>query len=103
MLVMLHAKYPGKMAKQTIDAFLSPDIPKRPDAKDLASFAYVGHDGAHALFIFDVEEGKLAEWLRVQGERNVFMSSRIDGFNVEVQTGMSIADAIQVASRLLPQ
>ncbi len=103
MLVLIHATYPGNVAGTVLAAFTSSDIPQRPDAKELATFSYTGHDGIHGIFIFDVEDSKLAAWMTAQGERNIFMSSRVEGFSVEVQTGLSVPEGISVAAGLIPK
>ena len=104
MNVYLHAVYPGHSAKKVLDAFASPDIPKRPeDVKELGSITYSDADGFHVVNLFEVEDSKLAELLKVQGERNIFFGSRAEGLKVEVQVGLSVAESLPMALKQLPK
>ena len=104
MIVYLHAVYPGHSAKKVLDAFMSPDIPKRPaDVKELGSVTYSDRDGFHGVFLFEVEDSKLAALLNAQGERNVFLGSRAEGVKLEVQVGLSIAEGVPMALKQLPK
>jgi hypothetical protein len=102
MRVLIETTYPPTSARKVLDLFMSPDTPKRPpDAREVASFTYGDHDGVHVLFLFDVEDGKLAEFLNAQTARTVYMTSRAE-VKLAVHVGHSVQEAIPIASRHLP-
>ena len=104
MNVFLHGVYPGHSTKKVLDAFLSPDIPKRPEtAKELGNVIYSDKDGFHVVLLFEVEDSKLAEFLKAQGERNLFLASRAEGLNLEMQAGLSQAEGVPIALKLIPK
>ena len=104
MNVYLHAVYPGHSTKKILDAFMSPDIPKRPEeVKELGGVTFSDTDGFHTVILFEVEDSKLAELLKVQGERNIFFASRAEGAKFEMQAGLSVADGVPMALKHLPK
>jgi hypothetical protein len=104
MLVLLNATYPPSSVKKAIEVFTSPELPKRPDyAKELVSFVYGDGESYHTLFVLDVEDSRLAEYLRMQADRGMYMQTRIPGFRLETRIGQPVMDAIATASRYLPK
>ena len=104
MLVLLRATYPPNAVKKVTEVFLSPELPRRPEyAKELASFVYADNAGYHSMILLDVEDSKLADYIRAQTERNVYMQSRVEGLAVEVNPGMSVMDAIALTSKHMPK
>lgn len=104
MNVYLHGVYPGHSTKKLLDAFMSPDIPKRPDdVKELGSVTYSDTDGFHVVIVFEVEDSKLAGLLRAQTERNIFLASRTEGAKLEMQVGFSVAEGVPMALKQLPK
>lgn len=96
--------YPPNAVKKVTEVFLSPELPKRPEyAKELASFVYADNAGYHSMILLDVEDSKLADYIRAQTERNVYMQSRVEGLAVEVNPGMSVMDAIALTSKHMPK
>src|SRR5215813_2688524 len=69
----------------------------------VGSFTYTSHGGIRSLFILEVEDEHLAEYIVTQSERTVHMQSRIPEFNVEIQIGQSVQDGIATALRQLPK
>ena len=57
----------------------------------------------HSMIMLDVEDSKLADYIRAQTERNVYMQSRVEGLAVEVNPGMSVMDAIALTSKHMPK
>lgn len=104
MLAMVRATYPPHVVKAVIDAYTSPEIPKRPDyAKEIASFVYGDNDGYHTVIILEVENSRLADYVNAQIARNVYLQSRVEGLKVEVHMGQSVMEAIPLAAKQLPQ
>ena len=104
MLALLDVRYPASSIKRAIEVFMSPEMPTRPDyVREVGSFTYTAHDGIRSLFILDVADNHLAEYVVAQSERTVHMQSRIPGFNVEVQIGQSVEEAIATALKQLPK
>lgn len=100
---VLHVKYPGHLAKEAIQAFTSPNMPKRPEyVKELASIGYHDAGGAHALFIFEIPNDKLADYMRIQGQRTVFFTSRVVGGVAESYVGLTISEIIRDIMPQLP-
>ena len=104
MLVLIDVRYPTSSMKRAIEVFMSPEMPKRADyVTEVGSFTYTSHDGIRSLFILDVNDEHLAEYVVTQSERTVHMQSRIPEFNVEIQIGQSVADGIVTALKQLPK
>jgi hypothetical protein len=101
MMAMIHAMYPPTGTAKLVQAFMSPELPKRSEAaKEVASIVYGDRDGYHSVILLEVEDAKLAEYVARQVERSVFLETRVEGLRVEYQYGHSVMDAISVASRL---
>jgi hypothetical protein len=95
MIAMLKVTYPLHSFKQVIQAFTSPELPKRPEShKEIASIGYMDDSGGNAVFMFDVPDAQLAEFMVIQTKRSAFISARASGFNTSVQLGQKIGDAI---------
>ena len=104
MLALLDVRYPASSIKRAIEVFMSPEMPTRPDyVREVGSFTYTTHDGIRSLFILEVDDNRLAEYVASQSERTAHMLSRIPGFNVEVQIGQSVPEAIVTALKQLPK
>jgi hypothetical protein len=103
MLVMITAKYPATSAKRAIEVFVSPETPKRPDGRLLSSFVHGDHTGYTNYFVSDVDDKSVAEWVRIQAQRTIYMETRIPGLSVEVKLGQSVEDAISTAMNQLPR
>lgn len=103
MNVILEAIYPSHAIKAAIDAYVSPDMPKRPEsAKELASITYMERDGVHAFFVFSVQDADLANFYEVQSQRSFFIAARVEGFTTMVHVGSSVAEAIPKVMPVLP-
>lgn len=103
MIAMLSVSYPGHIFKQVVQAFTSPDIPKRPEwVKELSSIGYSDDTGFHSVFMFDVPDAKVADFITLQGKRSAFCAVRAPGCNLSVQLGRTVADAIKNLMPLLP-
>lgn len=103
MIAILHATYPVHAFKQVIQAFTSPDIPKRPESiKDISSIGYFDDSGGHAVFMFDVPDAQAAEFIIIQSKRLAFIGARAPGFNTSVQLGQKIADGIPSLMPMFP-
>jgi hypothetical protein len=90
--------------KRAIEVFTSPEMPPRAEyVREVGSFTYTAHDGIRSLFILDVDDQHLAEYVVTQSARTVHMQTRIPDFNVEVQIGQSVPDAIATAIQNLPK
>jgi hypothetical protein len=95
MIAMLNVTYPVHIFKQVIQAFTSPDLPKRPEsAKELSSIGYVDDSGGHATFMFDVPDAKVGEFVVVQSKRSAFIGARVPGFTTSLNFGQKVGDAI---------
>jgi len=104
MLVLIDARYPTSSMRRAIEVFTSPEMPKRADyVREVGSFTYTSHGGIRSVFILDVEDQHLAEYVVSQSERTVHMQSRIPEFNVEIQIGQSVQDGIAAALKQLPK
>ncbi len=104
MIVYLHAVYPGHNIKAVLDAFMSPEIPKRPDhVKELGSITYTDIEGFHVSYLFDVEDSKLGDFFRNQAERATYLGSRAEGINIETKVGLSLAEGVPMALKSIPQ
>jgi hypothetical protein len=94
-IAMLKATYPPHIFKQVIQAFTSPDLPKRREShKEISSIGYFDDSGAHSVFMFDVPDAEVAEFLVIQSRRSAFISARAHGFNSSVHFGQKVGDAI---------
>jgi len=103
MIAMLKATYPLHSFKQVIQASTSPDLPKRPEShKEIASIGYADDSGGHAVFMFDVPDAQLAEFLVIQTKRSAFISARASGFNSSVYLGQKTGDAIPGLMSMYP-
>ena len=95
MIAMLKVSYPLHVFKQVAAAFTSPDIPKRPESvKELSSIGYMDNDGGHAVFMFDVPDADIAQFLVVQSKRLAFIGARAPGFCAETQVGQKVQEAL---------
>ena len=103
MIVMLSASYPGHIFKQVVQAFTSPDIPKRPEwVKELSSIGYSDDTGFHSVFMFDVPDAQVADFITLQSKRSAFIAVRAPGCNLSIQLGRTVADGIKELMPLLP-
>lgn len=95
MIAILNVTYPIHSFKQVVQAFTSPDLPKRPESvRDLASVGYFDDGGGRAVFMFDVPDAQAAEFLLVQSKRSAFIGSRVPGFSSNVHLGQTIGEGI---------
>ncbi len=102
MLVLLKSTCPPTAIKKSIDIFMSPQTPQRSEAsKEVSTFAYGDKEGYHTLVLLDVEDGKFADFLKVQTARSAYMQSRVEGLQVEIIPGLSVMDAIAAVSKQL--
>jgi hypothetical protein len=102
MRVLIHSTYPGTSARKALDLFLSPETPKRPaDAKEIATFTYRDSAGIHVLFLYDVEDARLAAFLNAQNERSLYLESRVQDLRAEIHVGLSVQEALPLAARHL--
>ena len=103
MIAMLDIKYPGHIIKQVVEAFMSPDMPKRPEhMKELSSISYSDDSGYHSVFMFDVPDAQVADFMTLQSKRSAFIAVRAPGCNLRIQMGLTNADAIKETMPLLP-
>ena len=103
MIAMLKVTMPIHTFKQVVQAFMSPDIPKRPDSiKELGSVAYTDEGGDHAVFMFDVPDAEIASFLALQTRRSAFIGARAPGFTASVQVGLSVPETIKAALPMYP-
>ena len=102
MLVLLKSTCPPTEVKKSIYDFMSPQTPKRTEASNQKStIPYGDKEGYHTLVLLDVEDGKFADFLKVQTARSAYMQSRVEGLRVEIIPGLSVMDAIAVVSKQL--
>ena len=103
MIAMLSVSYPGHIFKQLVQAFSSPDIPKRPESmKELSSMGYYDDTGFHVVFMFDVPDAQVADFITLQSKRSAFIAVRAPGCNLSIQLGRTVADGIKELMPLLP-
>jgi len=103
MIAMISITYPGDVFKQVVQAFTSPDIPKRPESiKELSSMGYYDGGGSHAVFMFDVPDAELADFLALQSKRSAFIGARAAGFTSSVHVGQRIGESIQNLMPMYP-
>ncbi len=101
MIVMLHVTYPPTATKKLVEVFLSSELPSRPGGvKEVVNFVYGDRNGFHTVVILEVDDASLAEYMKNQVERNVFLQTRVDGLQIEVHTALPRADAMKIASQL---
>jgi hypothetical protein len=104
MLALLDARYPASSIKLAIQVFISPEMPKRPDyVREIGSFTYTTQTGIRSLFLLEIANEHLADYVVSQSERTVFMQSRIPQFEVEVHIGQSVPESIATALKQLPK
>ena len=88
MSALPNVSYPTHLFKPVIQAFTSPDIPKRPESvKEMSSIGYHYEEGSHAVFMFDVPDDQLAQLLDIQSRRSAFISGRVPGFISTLRVG----------------
>lgn len=103
MIAILNVSYPGHMFKQVVQAFTSKDIPKRPESvKELSSIGYADESSSHAIFLFDVPDALVGEFLANQNKRSAFISARAPGFNGIVHVGKTVGDGIKDLMPMYP-
>jgi hypothetical protein len=103
MIAILNSSYPGHMFKQVVQAFTSKDLPKRPESiKELSSIGYADDSGSHAIFMFDVPDTQVGEFLANQNKRTAFITARAPGFNAIVHVGKKVGDAITELMPMYP-
>ena len=103
MIAIINATYPLHTFKQLVQAFTSPDIPKRPESvKEISSIGYFDDSGAHAVFMFDVPDAQAAEFLVAQGKRTAFIGARVHGFISSVHLGQNVGEAIPSLMPMFP-
>ena len=95
MIAILNASYPGHIFKQVVQAFTSKDIPNRPESvKEVSSVGYADDTGSHTIFMFDVPDAQVGEFLAIQTRRTAFITARAPGFNAVVHVGKKVGDSI---------
>jgi len=100
-IAMVHATYPPTATRKLVEAFMSPELPSRPGGvKEVVNFVYGDRDGFHTIVILEVDDAGLAQCMKNQVERNVFLQSRVEGLRIEVHTALPREDAIKIASQL---
>jgi len=103
MIAILSVTFPGHVFKQVVQAFTSPDIPKRPESiKEISSVAYNDDNGSHAVFMFDVPDAQMAEFLSNHANRSAFISGRAPGFVSNLRTGKTVGESIRDMMPLYP-
>ena len=96
MIAMLGFTYPGHIIKQVVQAFMSPDMPKRPESmKELCSITYSDDSGYHSVFMFDVPDAQIAEFCTMQSKRTTFLVTRAPGCSSSLQLGTTVQDGIK--------
>jgi hypothetical protein len=86
----------GECGGSAVQAFTSPDIPKRPESmKELSSVGYSDDSGDHAVFMFDVPNNQVADFIALQARRSAFITARAPGFISSVHFGQTAANSIQ--------
>jgi hypothetical protein len=102
MRVLVHSTFSQTEGRTALDLFGSPETPPRPaDAKEIASFTYGDDRGVHVLFLFDVENARLADFINAQTARTTYITSRAD-VKIVVHIGHSVEDAVAIATKHLP-
>src|SRR5262249_2169665 len=99
---LVHTTFSQTEGRTALDLFMSPETPQRPeDVVEIASFTYGDDKGVHVLFLFDVEDAKLADFMTAQMARTTTSTARAD-VKIVVHVGYSVEDAIAIAVKLLP-
>jgi hypothetical protein len=103
MIAVLKVSMPIHTFKQVVQAFMSPDIPKRPDSmKELGSVAYTDESGDHAVFMFDLPDSEVSNFLTLQSMRSAFIGARAPGFSASVHVGLRVPDSIKALMPMHP-
>ncbi len=103
MIAVLNVSYPTHIFKQVIQSFASPDLPMRPESmKELSSMGYFDDGGAHAVFMLDVPDAQVAEFMVLQGKRTAYIGARAPGFTCSVQLGQKVAETIPALMPMYP-
>lgn len=96
MIAIISATFPGHVFKQVVQAFTSPEIPKRPESiKEISSIAYSDDSGSHALFMLDVPDAHMAEFVTNQSNRSAFICARVPGFTSSMHAGKTVLETIR--------
>ena len=96
MIAMLTLTYPGHIIKQVTQAFMSPEMPKRPESmKVLSSISSYDDGGYHSVLMFDVPDAQVAEFIIVQSKRSTFFATRAPGCSGCLQWGTTVEDGIK--------
>jgi len=100
MNVLYRGTYPSSEIYKAIDTFISKEAPKRAEyVKELATFWHNTANGIEVIFILEVPDARLADYVKAQAERNAYMQTRIPNYNCEVHIGMNVYEGIQTASQ----
>lgn len=103
MIALLDASYPPDIFKAVTQAFTSPELPRRNAAvKELGSIGYQDESGGHALFLFDVPDAMIAEFITTQSRRSAYISARAPGFTIRVHMGQAVGEAIPLLLPMYP-
>lgn len=103
MIAIVNSSYPVHVFKQVIQAFTSPDLPKRPESvKELSSMGYFDDSGGHATFMLDVPDAQVAEFVVAQSKRTAFIGARVPGVTISVNFGQKVGDALPILMPVLP-
>lgn len=103
MIAMLSISSPAQSFKQVTQAFMSAEIPKRPESiKELSSIGYYDDSGNHAVFMFDVPDAQVADFVTIQAKRSAFIGARAPGFTSSVKIGPKVGDSIQNLMPMYP-
>jgi hypothetical protein len=102
MRVLVHSTFSQTEGRTVLDLFTSSETPKRPaDSREIASFTYGDDQGVHVLFLFDVDNARLADFLDAQTARTTYMTARAD-VKIVVHVGYPVEDALGIATRHMP-
>jgi hypothetical protein len=103
MIALIKVAYPMNVFKQVVQAFTSPDIPKRPESvKEISAMGYFDGGSGCAVFMFDVPDAEAGEFLLAQAKRTAFMGARVPGFQSNVHMGQSVGEAIPTMMAMYP-
>ena len=104
MNVLFRATYPSSELYKAIDTFISKEAPKRAEyVKELATFTHNTASGFETIFILEVPDERLADYVKAQAERNAYMQTRIPNYNCEVHIGANVYEAIQTVASQRPR
>jgi hypothetical protein len=102
MRVLVHSTFAQTEGRTVVDLFTSSETPRRPaDTREVASFTYGDDHGVHVLFLFDVDNARLADFIDAQAARTSYMTSRAD-VKIVVHVGYPVEDALAIATKQLP-